>query len=112
MDRITLLLHTQDLVYEACSKGNLFLLNLSPKLIPLCVKTMLNVIDMYDLDTPEGVIDAMNRRMSSAVQLGKMSNRDEALMTALYRAIADAPDDAEIFAGFTLYWMSFKARNW
>ena len=112
MDRITLLLQTQDLALEACSRGSQFLLNLPDALIPLCVRMTLNVIDLYDLETPEVVVQTMKRTLRQSVQSGNLNTRREANIVALFRAISDAPDDATDFADFALYWRQSKARDW
>ena len=112
MKRKTLLLQAEVLVQDARIKGFRFALDLPPVLRRLCARRMLNVIDMYDLETSENVVQATKRSMRQSLRSGNLSARSGANITALYRAISDAPDDADKFADFALYWMQSKARAW
>jgi len=112
MDRMTMLLQTDDLVLQAYIKGFPFPLDLPPALRQLCAQRMLNVIALFDLETPERVVEAVKRSLRQSVQGANLSARSQANILALFRAISDAPDDATDFADFTLDWLQSKARAW
>ena len=112
MDRLVLHLQAEDLLHEACLRGYHLLLDLPSALALQCALRMLNVIDMYHLETPESVIQAIKCGMKKSVQDGKLSTRKEAQIVALYRAIENAPDEAKRLADFALTWMCSRARDW
>ena len=112
MDRMTMLLQAEDLILEAYIRGSSFPLALPPVLRSLCAQRMLNMIAMYDLETPERVVQAVKRSLRQSVQGEKLSARSQATILALFRAISDAPDDATDFADFPLDWLQSKARAW
>ena len=106
MDTLALRIQAEDLVNEARTKGYIFPTELPYPLAILCAQRMLNEVDLFKLDTPESVIQAVKRGLNRTFDHVKLGARKEREIIALYRAIEDDPDDATWFVELALTWMS------